>query len=52
MKLLIGDPALFTADIIMNLLLSYRDIQVGNICSGQYHSLVDAVLTSGFVHMY
>ena len=28
MKLLLGDPALFTADIIINLLLSYRDIQV------------------------
>ena len=28
MKKLVGVPALFTSDIILNLLLAYRDIQV------------------------
>jgi len=27
------DPRLFTAEIILNLLLSYRDIQVSGMCS-------------------
>eukprot|EP00794_Sanderia_malayensis_P000098 gene98-705_t len=36
MKILLGDPSMFTADIIINLLLSYRDIQ-------DYSSMVELI---------
>ena len=38
------DPRLFTAEIILNIMLSYRDIQVCPLCAVSYYRICYVII--------